>query len=34
MNAKTVYEILMGIIGISGLIALGAVLLMLIGLFI
>jgi len=31
MNAKVIYEILMGIVGISGLAALGVVLLMLLG---
>jgi hypothetical protein len=34
MNAKMIYEIVMGIIGISGLIALGVVLLLLFGIFI
>jgi len=31
MNAKVIYEILMGIVGISGLAALGGVLLILLG---
>jgi hypothetical protein len=34
MTVKTIYEIVMGIIGISGLVALGLVLLLLIGIFI